>query len=94
MQELTNKISLKQWFTDNKNTIATQILSVLMNKAAQQPLFPCCSGLFIRLQLGMEKNEGQRIATVLKGLQQEGKILSHHEPGTNQFWWAINPIQP
>lgn len=94
MQENKTGISLKQWFTEHKNSVATQILSVLMNKAAQQPLFPCCSGLFLRLHLHMEKNEGQRIAAVLHELEQEGVVISHHEEGTNQYWWRINPIKP
>ncbi len=81
MQDKSNTISLKQWFSDNKNVLETSVLEVLNSKAAQHPLFPCCCGLFIRGEIGLARNQMQPIDELLKDMEARGLIISHRELG-------------
>ena len=76
MQDKSNDISLKQWFTEHKNELEANVLEVLGNKAAQHPLFPCCSGLFIRGEIGLARNQMQPIDELLKDMEAVASSLA------------------
>lgn len=92
MQDKSNDISLKQWFTEHKNELEANVLEVLNSKAAQHPLFPCCSGLFIRGQIGLARNQMQPIDELLKDMEARGLIISNRELGLLRWRLPNNPI--
>ena len=93
MQDKSNDISLKQWLTEHKNELEANVLEVLGNKAAQLPLFPCCSGLFIRDELKLDRNQMQPLDELLIDMKTiSGSIISHKENGLWRWRLPNNPV--
>lgn len=83
--------NLSKWFTENKNSLQQNILEVLMNQAAQHPLFPCCSGLFLRMQLNLNRNLSQPLTNLLHEMEQSQMIIIHSIEGVPQSLYRIHP---
>lgn len=89
MQINNDSISLKQWFSEHKNELEAGVLEVLNSKAAQHPLFPCCSGLSIRRRLGLDANFSQPLTELMKDMERRGLLISHNEKETGIFRWRL-----